>query len=202
MRNGNKLLVVHLPHVAFRLPLRVIPNDDGTDVIRQTVFDYQATRLVKVIFHLRVATTGFGGYVSELSKALEFGNLFVPPLVDRLYFSALDEEKGGFRLRRNHGCEIVDSQINGARCRSIQLQIFGLSTVIFEGEFQNEGISQRHDTHITYNGFVDLRVERLCLAATDLERLKAVLFTAGEIETMVLDLVAVATDDKGTVPFL
>ena len=88
-------------------------------------------------------------------------------------------------------------------------QIRGLSapsagkfrTIIFEGEFQNEGISQRHDTHITYNGFVDLRVERLCLAATDLERLKAVLFTACEIETMVLDLVAVATDDKGTVPF-
>ena len=124
-------MVVHLSHVAFRLPLRVIADDDGTDVVRQTVFDHQATCLVKVIFHLRIATTGFGGYVSKLSEALEFGNLFVPPLVDRLYFSALAEEKGGFRLRRNHGCEIIDSQINGARCRSIQLQIFGLSTIIF-----------------------------------------------------------------------
>lgn len=58
---------------------------------------------------------------------------------------------------------------------------------------------QRHDTHITYNGFFDLRVERLCLAASDLERLKAVLFTACEIETMILNLVTVAIDDESSI---
>ena len=50
--------------------------------------------------------------------------------------------------------------------------------------------------------FFDLRVERLCFTATDLERLKADLFTAREIETMIFDLVAVETDDKGTITFL
>ena len=95
----------------------------------------------------------------------------------------------------------VYSQIDGACCRIVQLHVVSLSAVILKGEFLNEDISQRHDTHITNNDFFDLRVERLCFTATDLERLKADLFTAREIETMILDLVAVATDDKGTIPF-
>ena len=96
----------------------------------------------------------------------------------------------------------VYSQIDGACCRIVQLHVVSLSAVILKGEFLNEDISQRHDTHITNNDFFDLRVERLCFTATDLERLKADLFTAREIETMIFDLVAVATDDKGTITFL
>ena len=95
----------------------------------------------------------------------------------------------------------VYTQIDGACCRIVQLHVVSLSAVILKGEFLNEDISQRYDTHITNNDFFDLRVERLCFTATDLERLKADLFTAREIETMILDLVAVTTDDKGTMPF-
>ena len=154
---------------------------------------------MKVVFHPRVATAGFCGNVSRLFEAFEFGNLLVPPWIDRLQFSALDKEERDFRLRRNHGCKIVESQVDGARCRSIRLQVFSLSAVILEGKFQNEGIPQRHDTHITYNVFFDLRVERLCLTASDFERRKTVLFTACEIETMILNLVTVAIDDESSI---